>query len=147
MRRLVLMAPIAVLAVALVAPSGAAASEHVIAKMNGNKVVPGPGDANGSGRAELVLKQKQRQICFSVGYNRVSTPVSGEIHRGSSGETGPKKAELFENTNADPATGCSQETARQVRRIRQHPRKFYIQLENNQFPNGAIRGQLRAHNH
>jgi hypothetical protein len=142
-----MLAGVAALAVALVAPGGAAASVHVISKMNGNKVVPGPGDPNGQGRAELVLKQRQRQICFTVSWSRVSSPVTAEIRRGSSGETGPRKAELFETSSANPRTGCSQESARQIRRIRKHPRLFYLELTNNQFPNGAIRGQLRAHEH
>lgn len=145
--RFFVLGPIAALAVALVAPSGAAATEQAVAKMNGNRVVPGPGDPNGKGRAELTLKQRQRQICFSVSYNNVNKPVTAEIRRGTSGHTGPVKAVLFTNSSADPATGCSQETAHQVRRIRQHPRKFYLQLENSQFPKGAIRGQLRDHDH
>jgi hypothetical protein len=85
---------------------------------------------------------------------RIEAPTRAHIHDGPRGVAGPIVVTLFEG-GTDPdfiplpdsisaVEGCvsGQERAL-LRDIRDNPREFYVNIHNEDFPAGAIRGQLR----
>jgi hypothetical protein len=116
------------------------------AGLSGAREVPGPGDANGSGNAKVTLKPRVKRVCFTISFSRIGRPAAGHIHRGGRSVAGPVVVTLFERANgvSSPHSGCEGNVSRGlIRDIREHPGRFYVNLHNAAFPDGAIRGQLR----
>ncbi len=110
---------------------------------------PGAGDPNGSGLAELTVNPERNRVCFEITFRRIEDPFLGHIHKGRSGVSGDPRVDLFSNpSGADsPIEGCERNVpARLLRKIKNHPNRWYVNLHNTDFPDGAIRGQLRFDN-
>jgi hypothetical protein len=138
------MAAIALLTAATVAGLAGAAPVELIANMNGAKEVPGPGDSNGEGTADVTLKRQKQRVCFHIEYTDIATAIAGHIHKGRAGEAGPIKVTLFDTPEPSPVDGCVGDVSKRlIGRIAEHPRRFYVNLHNLAFPDGAIRGQLK----
>jgi hypothetical protein len=128
------------LAVAVLAPGGTAvAATTLTAKLSGQAEVPKAGD--GSGTARITLKGRKKQICFNITLQNVGTTVRGHIHKGGPGVAGPIFVTLYMSATTHPV-GCASASRRKIRKIRLHPRRYYVNVHTTQFPAGAARGQL-----
>ena len=137
---------ILVLAAALVAmlavPTLASATDTALqAKLKGKEEEPGPGDSNGSGFAGVVLDDVANEVCFVLAWNGIETPTAAHIHRGKKGEAGPIVVGLF--TSSPTKANCVETTSTIINQIKAKPKNFYVNVHNEDFPGGAIRGQLR----
>lgn len=110
--------------------------------LSGAAEVPGPGDADGSGTAEVRLNQGQNQICFELSVSNIATATAAHIHEGAEGASGPPVVTLTAPGADGTSTGCVDALADLIKRIRQTPENFYVNVHNAEFPNGAVRGQL-----
>ena len=122
-----------------------AAVTRLTANMTGAKEVPGPGDPNGSGTAKIRLNPAKRKVCFDISVQKIAAPKAGHIHRGGPTVDGPIKVMLFESQGGTGPMieGCERPVKRKlIRRIKRHPRKFYVNIHNTPYPDGAVRGQL-----
>jgi hypothetical protein len=137
--------------VILVSGAGAATSRRV-ASLTGDQEVP-PADDKGRGRAVIRVNARERRVCFDPSWRRIVSPTRAHIHEGRRGVNGDIVVTLFEN-GTDPdfmplpdsirsVQGCTGGLPRALLRdIRDHPRRFYVNIHNQTFPGGAIRGQL-----
>jgi len=116
------------------------------AKLRGNNEVPQKGDPNGSAEARITLKAAKEKVCFNITYERIDAPTAGHIHKGAKGVAGAIKVPLFDEpggATVQPIKGCEGDVSRKlIRRIRNHPERWYVNLHNCAYPDGAIRGQL-----
>ncbi len=150
MRILKVLPVLAALLVALVAlPAlSSAGTAELSAKLRGSEEVPGPGDKNGKGEASIRVNPKKGKLCFRLEFTNIEPPTAGHIHRGVAGVAGPIKVTLFEDPAGLPgptAEGCERQLrTKLLRRIKRAPQKFYVNLHNDEFPGGAIRGQLEG---
>jgi hypothetical protein len=126
---------------------------QLAAGLSGANEVP-PADPDGRGLA--LVKAAGRRVCFAVGWTGIGPPIFAHIHEGVAGVNGPVVVLFFDvpevsgaPTAALPDTvaavgGCldGQDPAL-LRDIRRHPRTYYVNVHNAEFPGGAIRGQLR----
>jgi hypothetical protein len=57
---------------------------------------------------------------------------------------GPIDVPLSHPASGDPgsSSGCDATSAELAREIQSHPRDFYVNVHTNDFPGGAVRGQL-----
>jgi CHRD domain len=137
---------LAALALAAVVAGGALAAKTVstTAKLKASEVVPGPGEKGGSGTANVDIKKNKRKVCFEIEFKKIGEPDSATLHKGAKGEKGPKKVVLFTEPTASPAEGCVKKVKKSIlNKAQNHPENFYVQLHNMQFPQGALRGQLK----
>ena len=148
-----LLAALLVLAGALTATAVSAAhrghgKHHKTLKANlkGKSEVPGPGDPDGRGKAKLRVRPKAGTVCFRLRWKRIGDPVAAHIHRGRKGEAGPVVVTLFDGSavNRDCVENVDSDLLREIRR---HPRRFYVNIHTADYPNGAIRGQLKRSGH
>ena len=108
------------------------------ANMTGAAERPGPGDADGVGRAGVSFQGSR--VCVLLHAQRIGTATAAHIHRGAVGVAGPIVVTLpLPNPFAD---GCVTITAALQNDIRTNPTGFYVNVHTGAFPNGAIRGQL-----
>ena len=143
-RRLVAVAVLAVLGALLLAlPASAAPLAHLETKLTGEKEVPGPGDPNGIGKANVkVFKAK---VCYTLTVKRIAPATAAHIHKAPRGKAGPVVVTLFERPN-NPVerriSGCVNIDPGLAENLRKHPGQYYVNVHNRPFPAGAIRGQL-----
>ena len=142
MRRSILLAAM-VLAAALITalPVAAAPLATLEARLTGEQEVPGPGDPDGSGHA--VVKVFRAKVCYTLEVNRIRPATAAHIHKGIRGESGDVVVTL--NTPRDGfSRGCEEISRPLSKELREHPARYYVNVHNNPFPSGAIRGQLHG---
>jgi hypothetical protein len=129
-----------VLGVLMVAlPASAAPLTTLEATMTGEQEVPGPGDRNGRGHAEVEVFRSK--VCYTLTVERIRPATAAHIHEGRRGQAGPVVVELKPPRDGS-SSGCEDISRRLSRDLREHPRAFYVNVHNRKFPDGAVRGQL-----
>jgi hypothetical protein len=111
------------------------------------------GDPDGTGTAEVRINPGLRTVCYTVSWANLDAPVwGGHIHVGDAHTAGGIVVTLFGGPilpNTDyPGTftvsDCVISTASsaQLADILNNPSGYYVNLHNDVYPGGAIRGQL-----
>lgn len=109
-------------------------------QLSGGAEVPGPGDADGSGTAQLTLNHGQGQVCYDITVKDIQTPTAAHIHAGAAGKSGGVKVTF---TAKDGAwKGCVNADKTLIKDLMDNPANYYVNVHNAEFPNGALRGQL-----
>ena len=145
MRRATLLAAL-VLAVVMIAAVPVVASEaraNLEASLTGEKEVPGPGDPNGRGEADV--KVFREEVCYELTFKGIAPATAAHIHQGRKGVAGPIVVTLFERPN-NPVerhiSRCVDISRSLSEALREHPGRYYVNVHNKPYPDGAIRGQL-----
>jgi hypothetical protein len=111
------------------------------ANMTGAKEVPGPGDPDGTGTADLNLIPKREKICYTITVNNIDPATMAHIHKGTSTEAGPIVKGLKAPSDGD-SQGCVRLARAKIMKIKNNPSGYYVNVHNVPFPNGAVRDQL-----
>ena len=112
-------------------------------EMTGAEEAPGPGDPDASGMANITINLNKRQVCFSLMVSDMGPATAAHIHIAPPGEPGPVVVPLNPPPTDGSSTGCTNNVDRRLlRNIMQHPERYYVNVHNEEFPAGAIRGQL-----
>jgi CHRD domain len=142
-RRMVLLLVTTLVAVAMMAASAlpvlAAPLATLEASLTGEKEVPGPGDPNGSGHA--VVKVYKARVCYTLEVRRIKPAMAAHIHRGGPSVAGPIVVTLKAPTDGS-SSGCVAISRALSKKLRENPRGYYVNVHNEPYPEGAIRGQL-----
>lgn len=108
--------------------------------LSGDAEVPGPG-ADGSGRAFVVVNPNARSICYSLSLSGMRPPGAAHIHEGAIGTSGGPVVD-FDLRNRGLGGCVTNVDTDLARRIAANPSNFYVNVHNEDFPKGAVRGQL-----
>ena len=102
------------------------------------------GDRNGLGSFSAVVDSGQ--ICHGIVVRDIDDPVAAHIHRGGANANGPVVVTLTHPTAGDPgaSSNCVAIDDALATQILRRPNRFYVNVHNGPFPNGAVRGQLKA---
>lgn len=143
-RLIQIVALMTVLSMALWTEIATAQSNRLRATLTGENEVEAEGDPDGEGTARIRLRPRARRVCWALTWQNIGDPQAAHIHRGNKSENGPVVVNLFlETQQGSEASGCEGGVARRlIRRIKNHPRNFYVNVHTGDYPNGAIRGQL-----
>jgi hypothetical protein len=115
--------------------------KRFVVMLSGANEVPGPGDPDGTGVAELFLNQGQGIISYKITTSNLAEVVGAHIHRASVTEAGPIVIHLMAVANGT-VSGVAQAEKELIKEIRQHPEMFYVNVHTIEHRPGAIRGQL-----
>jgi hypothetical protein len=143
MRRLVVLA---VLAATLIFTGTAnAAVQRFSATMSGAQEEPDPGDTNGSGTASIRMDRAKRTVCFTIRVRNIGRVVAGHIHEGAKGVPGGIVVPLIdESSTRTRFTGCAEDVERSlITKMQRRPSRYYVNVHSEDFPAGAVRGQLK----
>ncbi len=135
--------------VALLAIGGAAtfagpasAADNLRTHLNGRHEIPNA-DPNGGGHVEIWTHPTHGNVCFRIRVWNIQLPATAaHIHYGTRWENGPVAVTLHAPHRLGRATGCRHVGGWLTRDIENHPWRYYVNVHTDQFPNGAIRGQL-----
>jgi hypothetical protein len=143
---------VAALTVMLPAAPASAAPVILHASLSGPAEVPGPGDADATGAAEVKINVQKRSVCFAIVVKDVALPATAaHIHVGAADVAGDIVVTLappaeIADSGFGLAKGCARDQSRAaLRAIRNAPADYYVNVHNEEFPGGALRGQLQTH--
>jgi hypothetical protein len=139
----VVLAAIAGLVLLVAATSGAAGTgKKLFTDLSGAEEADaqgnvGVGDPDGSGTASLRLNQGRGKVCWTITWRNIEAPTAAHIHEAPAGVPGPIVVPL------EPvSSGCTSASKALIKDIRKDQSDYYVNVHNEPFPGGAIRGQL-----
>lgn len=139
---MILAVPAALLAAApVVADDAKTSGRKLSATLTGAAEVPGPGDPDGRGTAEITVNSGQRPACYHVMVSNIAPPTAGHIHAGAAGTAGPPVVTFVPFVNG-MSQGCATVDRALALAILKYPSR-YVNVHTADDPDGAIRGQLR----
>lgn len=109
-------------------------------ELTGLSEVPGPGDEEGTGTAEITLGEGE--ACAEVEVTLGSPPRAMHIHEGTAEEAGPIVIDFGPPTRDDGWSICVQAEQADLDDISADPDAYYLNVHNADFPDGAVRAQL-----
>jgi Cu/Zn superoxide dismutase len=101
------------------------------------------GDPVATGTATIRLRTDGR-VCYQLAAKNLPKAVAAHIHKGKAGVSGNVVVPLKTPNAAGNAKGCTKAKKALVRSMIKSPRGFYVNVHTGEFPNGAIRGQLKG---
>jgi hypothetical protein len=116
----------------------------LLVSMNGLQEVPGPGDPDGNGTAEINVVPAQGQVCWDLYARQIEPASAAHIHRGAEGLAGPVVLMLTTPDSAGHSQRCATVDPALAREIAYQGHAFYLNVHTAAHPAGAIRGQLRG---
>ncbi|MFF3322075.1 CHRD domain-containing protein [Streptomyces sp. NPDC002889] len=106
----------------------------------------GPAVNDPDGKAVALVKVKGDRVVFSMQWKGF-LPNAGHIHEGAAGQNGDIKVPLFGTAMPDTIHSAAGQTvltdAKLADSLRDNASGFYVNLHSEEFPGGAVRGQLR----
>lgn len=112
--------------------------------LTGKAEVPGPGDADGFGGAAVVINADKGQLCYGVGVVNIKLPAAAaHIHKGDAKTAGPVVVPFTAPDATGFAGACVSVDKTLAADILKNPANYYVNVHTSDFPNGAVRGQLR----
>jgi hypothetical protein len=106
--------------------------------------VPGGGDRDGWGRARIRVGDTSNSICVDLEVRSIGRVTSATLNRGGPGASGEQVVRLDRPGGHDQDSGdCDSIGDSLADDIQAHPGEFYVVITTDEFPNGALRGQLQ----
>ena len=136
---------LAVVPVVALPSSVAVAGSPTSTDLVGAEEVPGPGDPDASGFADLSLKKNKGTVCYDLSWADVDgTVTAAHIHVGEAGVAGPVVVPLpaTGEGSSGSASGCTSADKALITTIRKNPADYYVNVHSTTWPAGAVRGQL-----
>ena len=102
-------------------------------------------DADGTGSATITLDPAAGTACWDLTAENIDPVTVSHIHEGAEGADGPVVVDLDLDGFEGSSDGCTEGVeAATLQAIIDSPADYYVNLHNEAFPGGAIRGQLAA---
>lgn len=137
------LAAATVLALAgLASPVGATdGGRPLSAVLTGAAEVPGPGDPDGAGTAQLRVNPGAERVCVELVVRNIAAATAAHIHKAPVGQAGPAVVTL-PTPSSGRSSGCRSVPRAQALDILKNPGAYYVNVHNGPHPAGAVRGQL-----
>jgi len=145
MRKIILLVLVLIALFAIVGSVAAAdAGRQFTTTLTGAAEVPGPGDPDGIGTAQITLNQGQNEVCWAITVENITLPASAaHIHvidplLGF----GSVVVTLSAPDASGSSSGCTTADPQLIKAIRQNPQSYYVNVHTSDYPGGAVRGDL-----
>ncbi|MEX2498667.1 MAG: CHRD domain-containing protein [Wenzhouxiangellaceae bacterium] len=123
--------------------SGACLAQVFVGELDGPSEVPGPGDPDGTGQGAAWIIDGS--IHFDILVQDVTLPLTlAHIHDGDADEAGPVVVDFTPFINGNSIRGVVPIDDALASSIAADPGGFYFNVHNDDFPGGAVRGQLQS---
>jgi hypothetical protein len=116
--------------------------QTLYAGLTGNQEVPHHGDPDGVGHATLNVNADKGELCIHMHNHYIDPATAAHIHKAPIGQAGPIVVPLPTPDATGHLETCVSADKNVLTKINQFPTNFYVNVHNNPFPEGALRGQL-----
>ena len=123
------------------ADGGCNGGRPLSANLTGEAEVPGPGDPDGSGSANVRVNPGQECISYDIAVEDIDPATAAHIHEAPEDQAGPVVAPLEAPTDGS-SSGTTSVDREEAKDIVKNPEDYYVNVHNAEFPGGALRGQL-----
>lgn len=106
--------------------------------LTGLNELPNFGDPDGSGLFKFTFNSSQNQVCYELTTTNIADITGLQIRVGDRNTVGPTLISLQANVAKD----CVSVEAGKLAELMKNPSNYYVSVQTQEFPNGAIRGQL-----
>ena len=127
--------------------SGNGSAKAVATALSGkNEIDPATGkkragDLDGYGAFAATIRNDE--LCYGLTAGGIETPTAAHIHAAKRNKNGPIVVTLdHPATSPGASSDCATLDPSLLAAIAKHPKRYYVNVHNGPFPNGAIRGQL-----
>jgi len=110
--------------------------------LNGANALPTIGDPDGSGVFKFAIKPEENQFCYELNVSNVGIPTAATVGIGSRGNTGPTLLTLQPPSHGT-AKDCLTLDADKISELNSNLGNYYVSVQTEEFPNGAVRGQMK----
>ncbi len=138
----------AIVALAIAGPASAAklggadqGGRLLTTTLTGEQEVPVPGDPDGIGFATVTVNPGQGVLCYELSVSGIAPATAAHLHEAPFGEVGPVVVTLEAPTDGF-SSGCIDVGRVLAKDILKNPADYYVNVHNDEFPAGALRGQL-----
>ena len=131
-----------VLMLAGLGTTGTAMAARFTATLNGDNVAVGGGDPDGWGRLRVRVSDSLNAVCTDLEVRSIGRVTSAQIYRGRPGEIGDPVVNLDRPGGDNDSEDCDNVGDALADEIQASPADFYVEVRTEDFPNGALRGQL-----
>ena len=116
-----------------------------LAALSGSEEAPNAGDPDGYGAADFRIKGNK--VCFRIIAAKIDQVNAAHIHKAPPGQAGGIVVDLFSfkgrsQTLPPRISGCAKTTTAIAKDIVRNSDDYYVNVHNDAFPTGALRGQL-----
>ena len=116
-----------------------------LAPLIGSEEAPAAGDPDGFGAADFRIKGNK--ICFRIIAQKIDQVNAAHIHKAPPGKAGGVVVDLFSRKGSNQTlppriSGCAKTTTAIAKDIAKNFDDYYVNVHNDAFPGGALRGQL-----
>ena len=109
--------------------------------LTGAEEVPGPGDPDGTGFAAVTVNPGQGLVCYELSVSGIAPATGAHIHEVPPGVAGPVVVPL-EAPSDGSSGGCIDVGRALAKDILKDPADYYVNVHNEEYEAGALRGQL-----
>lgn len=131
-------------ATALAQPSLSGSLYALGASLSGEAEAPGPGDPDGFGFSRVTINADTGDLCYRISVAHIEPATAAHIHVAPPGEPGPVVVPLEPPGANGLVEGCTQIDRTLAAQILTNPGSYYVNVHNEEYPAGALRGQLYA---
>ena len=110
--------------------------------LTGAAEVPGPGDPDGRGTAQITVNSGQSKVCYKLSVSNIAPATAAHIHKGGPTIAGPVVVTLGTPNASGMSSGCVTVTRALALEILKNPADYYVNVHNAEYGAGAVRGQL-----
>jgi hypothetical protein len=129
------------LTLGLAGPASAGGVTVLHTKMTGAAQAPAAGDPDGRGNAVLRVDAATGEICYDVSTTRVDPLMAGHIHRKAAGASTGPVVQGFTQVSDRAFRGCVVNPT-VAAGLLSDPAEYYVNVHDEAYPNGAVRGDL-----
>ena len=104
----------------------------------------GEGDPDGTGTAAITIDPDTGEVCWELSVENIADSTASHIHVGAEGESGDVVVPLDVDGFSGSSVGCVDASDADLDAIIADPAGFYVNIHTEDYPGGAIRGQLAA---
>lgn len=126
-------------------PSGAIRAQipkmYEVALM-GDQEVPGPGDPDGFAHGTIIFDTGVNEVSWSLVYHDIAAPTAFHIHMAPICESAGVYHGLAITGGPDELVGSVPMSDALIDPVLANPAAFYLNIHNDDFPAGALRGQI-----
>jgi hypothetical protein len=116
-----------------------ASGQAFTANLSGAQEVP-PADPDGTGTATILISGTT--VNYTIVVNNITPPIAQHIHVGAAGVNGPIVVNLPGTWVGNTLVGTTTTSPATAAAILANPAGHYVNVHTNDFPGGAVRGQL-----